>query len=446
MRARTFFGEPPALGFLAFTEAWERFSFYGMTSILVLYMSQALFLPGRIEGIAGFAAFRSGLEALLGPLSSLALASQVYGLYTGFVYFTPVFGGWVADRFIGRRYAVLLGALLMAGGHLAMAFDASFLAALALLIVGCGLLKGNISTQVGALYCSDDEAGVTRGFAIFSMGINAGAILGPLLIGYLAARYGWHMGFGIAGALMLIGLGTYLAGYRVLPRERPAGTGVTVHPPLTAQDWKVIGALVGVMLITIFQSIAYFQNSNLNLVWINAAVDLTLFGFVVPVGWFNSIDPAASIVFVPPLIALWRWQAARGKDRGEISLIADGAWIAAVANGLLVVACLTGTRVPVFYPILYDVLLGVAFLYYWPTLLALIARVAAPRVRATVMGTAFLSLFISNNLIGWIGGFYERMTPAQFWALHVGIAATGGVLATVLRRPLMRVLSPTVPP
>ena len=163
-RRATFFGEPSALGFLAFTEAWERFSYYGMTALLVLYMSQALFTPAHIGHVAGFAAFRAGLEAVFGKMSTVALASQIYGLYTGFVYFTPVFGGWIADRFIGRRNAVMLGAILMSAGHIAMAFDASFLLALVLLIVGCGLLKGNISTQVGELYAEDDAAGRTRGF------------------------------------------------------------------------------------------------------------------------------------------------------------------------------------------------------------------------------------------------------------------------------------------
>ena len=121
--ARTFFGEPPALAYLSFTEAWERFSYYGMTALLVLYMSQALFLPGRIGHVAGFAAFRAGLESVFGPMTTLALASQVFGLYTAFVYFTPVFGGLIADRWIGRRRAVMTGAILMSAGHIAMAFD-----------------------------------------------------------------------------------------------------------------------------------------------------------------------------------------------------------------------------------------------------------------------------------------------------------------------------------
>ncbi|HEX4533243.1 MAG TPA: oligopeptide:H+ symporter, partial [Rhizomicrobium sp.] len=205
-RARTFFGEPPALAYLAFTEAWERFSYYGMTGLLVLYMSEALFLPGHVEHVVGFAAFRASLESVLGHLSPLALASQIYGLYTGFVYFTPVFGGLIADRWLGRRNAVILGAVLMSAGHIAMAFDASFLLALLLLIVGCGLLKGNISTQVGELYAADDGPGRTRGFSIFSMGINVGATIGPLACGLLAQLYGWHAGFGLAGILMLTGL------------------------------------------------------------------------------------------------------------------------------------------------------------------------------------------------------------------------------------------------
>ena len=137
-------------------------------------------------------------------MSTIGLASQINGLYTGFVYFTPVFGGWLADRFIGRRNAVVLGAILMSGGHIAMAFDASFLLALLLLIVGCGLLKGNISTQVGELYAEDDHAGRTRGFSIFSIGINVGAVAGPLACGLLAQVYGWHAGFGLAGVLMLL--------------------------------------------------------------------------------------------------------------------------------------------------------------------------------------------------------------------------------------------------
>jgi proton-dependent oligopeptide transporter, POT family len=250
VQPRTFFGQPMALAYLSFTEAWERFSYYGMTSILVLYMSQALLTPGHVEGIVGFTGFRAALESVFGPMSTLALASQNKGLYTGLVYFTPVLGGWVADRWIGRRTAVMLGAVMMSAGHLAMAFDASFLLALFLLISGCGLLKGNISTQVGELYAETDGEGRTRAFAIFSVGINVGAVLGPLLVGLLAQLYGWHAGFGLAGALMLIGLITYIAGFRYLPADRPRATPTVTAAPLDRRQWRIVVALGVVSAIT----------------------------------------------------------------------------------------------------------------------------------------------------------------------------------------------------
>src|SRR5438105_9377556 len=187
-----------------------------MSALLVLYMVNQLLLPGHVEHVVGFAAFRSTIEGIVRPLSTQALASQIFGLYSGFVYFTPVIGGWLGDR-IGQRSAVVLGGLSMSGGHLAMAFDRSFLLALLLLIIGSGLLKGNISAQVGGLYPIEQEERRTRGFAIFSTGINFGAVAGPLLCGFLGQRYGWHIGFGTAALFMLAGVATYLSGYRHLP-------------------------------------------------------------------------------------------------------------------------------------------------------------------------------------------------------------------------------------
>lgn len=438
-RPATFLGQPRALAYLSFTEAWERFSYYGMTSILVLYMSQALLLPGHVEGIAGFTAFRATLESVFGPMTTLALASQIMGLYTGLVYFTPVLGGWVADRWTGRRAAVMLGAILMSAGHVAMAFDASFLLALVLLISGSGLLKGNISTQVGELYAETDGEGRTRAFAVFSVGINVGAVLGPLVVGLLAQLYGWHAGFGLAGILMLLGLVTYVAGFRYLPADRRLGLPTQAKAPLDRRQWRIVAALGVVSAITIFQSIAYLQNTNMGLIWIHRSVDLNLLGFRVPVAWFNSVDPLASIVGVP-LLALWRWQAARGSAPDDLGKIATGAWLAAVANLVLMTACLLSPRSSLLVPLLSNAILGIAFLYYWPTLLALVSRTAPARVKATLMGAVFLTLFIGNTIIGRLGGLYEQMTPAAFWALHAAIAATGGVLAFGLRRPLKRAL------
>lgn len=441
LRGRTFFGQPWALAYLAFTEAWERFSFYGMTALLPLYLAQSLLLPGHVENVAGFAQFRAAMESVFGPMTTLALGSQIFGFYTGTVYFTPLIGGWLADRFIGRRNAVMLGAILMSAGHLAMAFDQSFLLALALLIVGCGLLKGNIATQVGALYADDNSAGRTRGFAIFSTAINIGAVAGPLICGLLAQLYGWHAGFGLAGVLMLLGLATYIAGYRHLPEPAPRQAGEPKHK-LTRHEWRVVAALLVVIGISIFQSISFFQEANVGQNWITAHVDLDLFGFAMPIPWFNSINALASVVWVPFLFALWRWQSRHGGEPGEMVKFAQGAFISACGNAVFAAGSFfAGTgRVPVLVPIAGFIIQGIAFIWSWPTLLGVVSRAAPARVVATMMGVVYLSLFFSNSLIGWLGGFYERLDPAAFWGLHAGIGIAGGLLALLLKRPLERIL------
>lgn len=438
--SQTFFGHPKGLFYLAFTEAWERFSYYGMTALLVLYMVNQVLLPGHVENIVGFAGFRSALESVVGPLSPLALASQMFGLYTGFVYFTPVLGGIIADRWIGQRNAVIIGALSMSAGHVAMAFDQSFLIALLLLIIGSGFLKGNISAQVGALYPQDDEARRTRGFAIFSIAINFGAVCGPLLCGFLAQYYGWHYGFGVAAIFMFGGLLTYLSGYRHLPVRVERRQKASER--LTSADWRIIRVLIVIMLITVFQSISYYQLANVFQVWVQHNVDLSVGSMTIPIAWYQSIDPLVSILIVPLLFALWQMQASRRGEPGDLGKIGTGAWLAAASNLVLVVAIASsrGALINPLWPALYCAGLGVAFIYYWPTLLALVSRAAPAKANATMMGIAFLTLFLSNNIIGWIGRFYEQMSPTSFWVMHAAIAATGGVLILLFGRRLSKAL------
>jgi POT family proton-dependent oligopeptide transporter len=437
--ARGIFGHPRGLFYLAFTEAWERFSYYGMTALLVLYMVNQLLLPGHVEHVFAFAPFKRFLVSVFGPLSTQALASQIFGLYAGFVYFTPVLGGWIADRWIGQRNAVVLGALAMCGGHVAMAFDDSFLLALLLLVIGSGLLKGNISAQVGGLYKQHQEGLRSRGFAIFSTGINFGAVAGPLACGYLAQRYGWHVGFATAALLMLIALVTYLVGLKHLPRRVERQLGPTV--PMTRHDWAIVAALLCVMAIAIFQSIAYYQLANVLPVWLQQHADLNAGGFEIPVPWYLSIDPLFSILSVPLLFQLWRWQERQGSG-SEIGRIGQGAWLCALANLVLVIAIASAGPHAVLWiwPFLYCALQGIGFLLYWPTLLSLVSRAAPPKVNATMMGICFLTLFIANNLIGWIGTFYEEMGPLAFWLLHAGIAALGGILVLVFGPALRRLV------
>lgn len=438
------FGQPRGVYFLAFTEAWERFSFYGMVALVVLYMTQQLLLPGHIEHVAGMAGYRAALESLFGPLSAQALASQTFGYYTGLVYFTPVLGGWLADRWLGAKRAVIAGAVLMSAGHFVMAFEQSFLIALLLLIIGSGLLKGNIAAQVGQLFSVHDESQRTRAYAIFSMGINVGAVAGPLACGFVAQIYGWHVGFGLAGVMMMVAMITYLAGSRHLPDGRPARGARLALPPLTPVERRLVLLLIVVMAITVFQSVAYYQLFNVGIVWVDAHAELATPLGDIPTPWFNSIDAFFSVIAVPPLIALWRWQAARRREPGDLAKIGIGAAImAGAALFLALAASMAGDgRTSALLPFTAFALSGIAFLYYFPPLLALVSRAAPAKVNATMMGVSYLTLFVANTLMGQIGGLYGAMSPTEFWLLDAAIAFTGALIVLALNRPLSRALEP----
>jgi POT family proton-dependent oligopeptide transporter len=242
---------------------------------------------------------------------------------------------------------------------------------------------------------------------------------------------------------MLIGLATYLHGYRYLPARVERST----HPDsrLSRDDWRIIGALLAVMLITVLQSVSYYQLWNVGPLWTRQHVALGLGGFRIPVPWFQSITSIASIAGVPLLLWIWRSQARKGHEPDDVAKIGLGAWLAAASNLLLVATIIIYDRAPIhpLWPILYTIGLGIAFLYYWPTLLALVSRAAPPSVNATMMGIAYMSLFVSNIVIGWLGGFYERMSPSAFWALHAAIAAAGGLAVALFGRRLSRVLEST---
>jgi POT family proton-dependent oligopeptide transporter len=198
------FGHPKGLTFLFTTEMWERFSYYGMRSLLVLYMTKYLLLPGHSGDVRGLLTVKSALEAIFGPLDVQPLSSQIWGFYTALVYFTPIFGGLLADRVLGQRRTVIIGAILMAIGHFMMAVEQLFLFALLALILGNGAFKPNISTQVGGLYAPGDHRR-DRAYSIFYVGINVGAFLAPLICGTLGEKVGWHYGFAAAGVGMCIG-------------------------------------------------------------------------------------------------------------------------------------------------------------------------------------------------------------------------------------------------
>jgi POT family proton-dependent oligopeptide transporter len=445
-----FLGHPRGLAYLGFTEMWERFSYYGMTALLSLYMIQQLLTPGHAEHVLGLGGLRHAFE-VRGPMSDQAFASLIYGWYGGLVYFTPIFGGMIADRWLGTRTTVILGALLMSAGHIAMSFDQSFLFALALLIVGSGCLKGNISAQVGQLYPREEESRRTQGFTIFSAAINVGAVAGPLACGTLAAVYGWHAGFGLAAALMILALIIYLSGQRHLPDGRAVRTDKPTLPPLTADERRRSWLLVVVMVFAVLPHAAYSMIWNIGLVWIDAQVSLASPLGTVPAAWFNSVDSFASIVAVPPLVALWAWQARRRREPGSIAKMGIGSAVMGASALLFVAGCQFPDavgKVSVIWPLLGFTGMGVGFLYYWPVLLALISQVAPAKINSTMMGLAFLSLFVGNVLMGWVGSFYDQMSPAAFWTIDAGIGFAGALIVLALNRPLSRALElqPAVKP
>jgi POT family proton-dependent oligopeptide transporter len=334
----------------------------------------------------------------------------------------------------------------MSAGHLAMGFDVSFLIALLLLIVGSGCLKGNISAQVGQLYPIEEETRRTGGFTIFSAAINIGAVMGPLGCGAVAAIYGWHAGFGVAAVLMIVALVIYLAGQRHLAGKVPLKTKTGEDlPPLTTAERRRTALLVLVIALTVLPNAAYPMIWNIGLLWIDANVNLASPFGTVPAAWFNSIDSFASIAVVPPLVALWAWLARRGREPDDISKIGIGAALTG-ASALLLAAgsAMPGAdgKVGVIWPILCFVGMGAAFIWYWPVLLALISRAAPAKINSTLMGGSFMSLFVGSVIMGWVGSFYDQMSPVWFWTLDAAIGLTGGLLVLLFGRQLSRALEP----
>jgi POT family proton-dependent oligopeptide transporter len=436
-QSRSLLGHPRGLAFIAFTEAWERFSFYGMQSLLVLYMAGHLLQPGNIEAVAGFAGLRGALEMIVGPLTTQALATQLFGLYAGLVYFTPIVGGALGDRVLGRTRAVLWGAALMAVGHFLMAFERSFLGALAVLIVGSGLLKGNLAAQVGGLY----EKGDSRrdgAFVIYNVAINVGALVAPLVCGTLGENYGWHYGFAAAGFGMLISIAIYIRGRRHLPADAP--TRKTRAAGLTRSDLPVLTGLLCLYLIVTTFWVALTQIWNSYPLWIQARVDRALFQWTFPVTWFQSIDNLAVLICAPLILRFWqrRGQQQRSAVGDDLVKIGSGCALFAAACLLLTTAELlsAGKQVAFAWPAVFHILYAVAVLYVGPVTMSLISRTAPNCVNAMMVSGYYLPLFAGGIVSGWLGRFYEQMSPAMFWLMHGAIAGAGTLLIMLLHRPL----------
>jgi proton-dependent oligopeptide transporter, POT family len=439
------FGHPPGLFILFFTEMWERFSYYGMRTLLVLYMTKYLFLDGRPEKVMGYHLVKGTLESVFGHLDIQPLSSQIYGLYTGFVYLTPLFGGMLADRFFGQRKTVVVGGILMAIGHFLMAFENLFYVALLFLIVGNGAFKPNVSTQVGSLYPAGDPRR-DRAFSIFYVGINLGAFLQGVVVGTLAATYGWHYGFGAAGVGMILGLTVYLLGQPYLASDKVRQQTVVSDEkavPLTKQERASVVALCALCVLNIVFWAVYEQQGNTMQLWATDNTTWpTIFGWQIPSTWFQSFNPFMIFVFTPLLNLLWVRQAKEGKEPSSVAKMAIGCFVLGISFIVMVIgAKVVGAgQGSLFWPFAATCMLTIGELYLSPIGLSLVTKVAPSRMVSMMMGMWFLSNFFGNYLSGYIGTYYNRMEKTSFFLMLTILGITAGAAIWAFNRPLKRAI------
>lgn len=445
-----FLGHPWGLAWLGGSELWERFSYYGMQALLVLYMTKQLLLPGHVEHVVGFGPFRAAIEYFSGPLSPLALGSMIFGLYAGLVYATPIAGGIIADRWIGRTRAVIAGAVLMAAGHFLMAFEQSFLLAILCLLTGVGFFKGNIATQVGELYAADDPRRAD-GYQIYFFGIQLAVIVSPFVCGTLGEVYGWHYGFGAAGVGMVIGLAVYVFGRPWLPPERAAvsRTERAKGPKLTVKEWRTILVLAALIPVLALGSVGNQQIFNAYLVWGEANYQLQFFGKTMPITWLISFDAVISAAMIAGSVVFWRWWATRWTEPNEITKLTIGTAISALAPLALAAAATmiaaTGQKAGLGWALAFELLNDLGFANVFPVGLALFSRAAPRSLGGMMIGIYYLHLVAGNLAVGWLGGLQEKMSSPAFWGMHAAIIAGAAVILLILRNAAGKVLAPTAP-
>jgi POT family proton-dependent oligopeptide transporter len=410
VRERRFLGHPLGLSVLFLTEMWEMFSFFGMRALLVYYMTMQL----------DFAQ---------------AYASLVYGAYAAFVYFTPVFGGMVADRWLGKRRAVVIGAGTMALGHFMMASPALFYPALAIIALGNGLFLPSLASQIKGLYRDGDPRSKSA-YNIYYVGVNLGAFLAPLVCGFLGEAYGWHWGFTAAGFGMLASLLIYLAGSRHLPRE-PARTAAVraARAPLDRAAWRRLAFLGGVAAIVVVFRGAYEQVGNTIALWAEAGVDRQVAGgWSIPMAWFQALDPLMVFVATPVLVARWARLSQRGVDTPSLHKMAFGAAVVGASYVLLAAVAAWSeahdVRAHWLWLVGWFVLMTLGELYILPVGLGLFGQLAPEGFGATCIALWFFAGFFGNLLAGALGTLWSVLPHGGFFLL-TGVIA-GGAAALLL--------------
>jgi POT family proton-dependent oligopeptide transporter len=433
---RAFLGHPKGLGYLGFTEACERFSYYSMQTLLVLYMVNYLLVPGRMEKVVGLEWLQAHVYR---GLEGQPLASAIFGTYTALVYFTPIFGGILADRVLGRTNTLILGGLLMALGHFLMAIESAFVFALLALLLGVGAFKGNIASQVGALYGPNDLRRAMA-FQIFYIFINVSVIIAPLISGTLGQKVGWHYGFGCAGVVMVLGLIIFLMGRRWLPAdERARRAQDAPREKLSRNDWMAVLYLVILIPVMAVALLTNQQIFNAYLVWGDQQFDLTLLNNTS--SWLITVDAALSFSMLVAVAAFWKWWGIKHREPDEISKMMIGSVFTIAGALCLFMAALTqptGGKVPIFWPLMFHLLNSIGFAHILPISLALFSKIAPRQINATVIGLYYLAFFIANAVVGWVGGLYSSLPTTTFWLIHAASAGVGLVAFALFKVVLGR--------
>lgn len=444
-RGKEYFGQPAGLFVLFFTEMWERFSYYGMRALLVLYMTQYLLLdPARAQEVLGYNSLFNFLTGIFGEINVQQMSSHIYGLYTGFVYFTPLFGGMLADKVLGRYRTVYLGGILMAIGHFLMASEKMFLLALLFLILGNGAFKPNISTQVGDLY-PDGDSRKDSAYTIFYMGINLGASFSPLVCGTLGQKVGWHWGFGAAGVGMIIGLIVYWLGSDLVPKVDTKKEDVVVEKrPLTKQEWNSVIALCILCFLNIVFWAVYEQQGNTLQLW----ADEKVYWGIIPSSWFQSFNPIMIILFAPFLIKFWAKQNKAGKEPSSVVKMGIGCVLCGAAYIVMIMGASAigeGTeKASVMWLVGTVFIFTMGELYLSPIGLSVVNKVAPKPILSTMMGMWFLSSFFGNYMTGFIGTFYSKMSNVSYFQMLTAMGVIAGTLFFILKKPVEKAIGKDV--
>jgi len=419
-------GHPRGLSTLFFTEMWERFSYYGMRGFLILYMVKAL----------GFNDQHAG---------------AVYGNYVGSVWLAAIFGGIIADRWLGHYRSVLIGGIVIALGHFTLALHALpfFYTGLTLIVLGTGLLKPNVSTLVGALYEQGDERR-DAGFSIFYMGINLGAFIGPIIAGKLAEGVDWHIGFACAGVGMTLGLVQYVVGRRRLQpamerlaaRPKPAAAATGASPGgFTAEDWRRMAAVVVFFAFASLFWGAYEQaGSTLNL-FADRYVHLELLGIGLYASWFVSIQ-AAFVILLSPAFA-WLWVKLGPRQPSSPAKFALALLFVGLAFVLLIPAgsiAQGGVKISPLWLVGCYFIEELGELCLSPVGLSVVTKLAPTRVVGLLMGVFFLSNALGNKLAGWSAGFISTTPLPTLFGATAAVTLGAAAVMFVLIRPVRNLM------